>query len=269
MGTTIVAAIEKGGVGKTTVIINLAALFGMRGKHTLVVDMDPQGNCTRTLSGGKTKDDFEGRGVFDMLHGIGETAAREYIFPTPIKNVDIIPASQASGQMLNLFPVLKERYGNPEYVYLGARLSEIADDYDYIFIDTPPSMNALTISSLYAGDYVIVPVLADGYSMDGMAAVYSAVDSLNEAEKCDIRMLGVLLNKTERSSSAKYIREQLKQSDFANDLFETEIRKSVAVADSTLFSLPVVVSAPKSPAARGYVDLYKEVTERLKGEWNG
>jgi chromosome partitioning protein len=263
MGKVITVAIEKGGVGKTTTVINLAALYGMHGKSTLVVDMDPQGNCSKTLSGGKSKDEFDGHGVFDMLMSLGYSKTTDFITRTTQENVDIIPSNNSTEQIVNVLPILSQKYHKAEYVYLAACLGSVIDNYDVILIDTPSSKNSLVSSALYASDEVIIPFLTDGYSEEGMNSIYALINQLHNEAKVDIHVLGILITRVEKASSATYVRDRVKASDFAIDLFDTEIRKSVAVNDSTIFSLPVVVYDKKSTPAIDYTALYNEIQKRI------
>ena len=266
MGKVITVAIEKGGVGKTTTVSNLAALYGMNKMKTLVIDMDPQGNCTKTLTGGMGKSEFNGKGVFDLFKTFGFVSPDEYIIKTPHENVHLIPCNEFSSQITNLLPIMKAQYGKPEYCYLSMCLGDIVDEYDIILVDTAPAKDYLVTSSLYLADYVIIPFCADGYSTDGMHSVYALIDKLNQEEKANIKILGLLMTKTEKTSATNFIREQLQMSDFAEDLFETEIKKTVAVSESTILSVPVVIGEKYNNAAKNYVALYDEINNRLKKE---
>lgn len=261
MAKVITVAISKGGVGKTTTSINLAAEFGIHGEKVLLVDMDEQGNATIS-STGKSKEEFDNKGVFDMLRAFQISPTSTYISLSSIPNVDIIPANSLTNQILNQLPILKMQYGYAEYVYLSACLEQIKDRYDLIIIDTPPAKNNLTLSALYAADEVIIPVKADKYCMDSLSETIAMLDRLKQTEGIHTNVMGVLLTIVERTALTRSLRDAISESEYGPMLFKTEIRKAQVVNESTAYMIPVVMYDENSRPSQDYESLYHEIKAR-------
>lgn len=261
----ITVAIEKGGNAKTTTAINLAALAGAARKKVLVVDIDAQANSTYTLTA-KPKSEWRGHGVFDMLRVFDreDIDPAEFISPTSVPGVDLLPSNEQTVQLLKQLEIFKEIHGRPTYVYLAAALGRLTSRYDLIVIDTPPSQDDLALSGLFAADEVILPVKADQYSVHGLLNTYALIDKLRREENAGIHILGVLLTMVERTALTGAIRAQIAGSEFGEYLFKSEIRKGQAVNDSTAMCQPVVLYAKNSNPAKDYAALYKEVCARLR-----
>lgn len=262
MAKVITVAISKGGVGKTTTAVNLAAEFGIHGHRVLLIDMDEQGNATLSATG-KDKEEFPGKGVFDMLRAFGISTPNTFISPTLIPNVDVIPTNMLTNQILNQLPILKMQYGHAEYVYLSACLETLKDTYDVIVIDTPPAKNNLTLSALYAADDVIIPVKADKYCMESLTETIAMIDNIKRAEGVEINVLGILLTIVERTALTRSLRDVLIESEYSSLLFKTEIRKAQAVNESTAYMMPVVIYNDKCNPALDYESLYYEIKNKL------
>ena len=261
MARTIAVTISKGGVGKTTTAVNLAAEFGIHGKKVLLVDMDEQGNATISATG-KNKEDFTGKGVFDMMRAFKISEPTSFISPSSIPNVDILPSNPLTNQILNQLPILKMQYGYAEYVYLSVCLEPMREKYDVIIIDTPPAKNNLTLSALYAADDVIIPLKADQYSIEALTETIAMIEALKKAENIDINILGVLFTIVERTALMRSVRDMLNDSEYRDIVFKTEIRKAQAVNESTVYAMPVVIYDEKSNPSKDYEALYEEIISK-------
>lgn len=258
MARTITVTISKGGVGKTTTAVNLAAEFGIHGKRVLLIDLDEQGNATISATG-KNKEEFTGKGVFDMMRAFKISSPTYFITPSSIPNVDIIPSNPLTNQILNQLPILKTQYGYAEYVYLSVCLEQIRPLYDVIIIDTPPAKNNLTLSALYASDDVIIPLKADKYCMESLGETTAMVEALKQAENIDINILGILFTIVEKTALMRSMRDMLNDSEYKDVIFKTEIRKAQAVNESTVYAMPVVIYDEKSNPSKDYEALYEEI----------
>ena len=265
MARVITVTISKGGVGKTTTAVNLAAEFGIHGSRVLLVDMDEQGNATVSATG-KTKDTFSGKGVFDMMRAFKISPPESFISPSSIPNVDVLPSNPLTNQILNQLPILKMQYGYAEYVYLSVCLEKLKPNYDVIIIDTPPAKNNLTLSAIYAADDVIIPLKADQYSMESLTETIAMIDAVKTNENIDINILGVLFTIVEKTALTRSIKETLCDSEYKNLIFNTEIRKAQAVNESTVFAMPVVMYDENCNSSKDYEALFIEVTKKLEGE---
>lgn len=269
MCTVISVAIEKGGNGKTTTVVNLATLLAQRGKRVLVVDTDPQANCTYMLTGHKKKENlFKGKGIYELIRTYDMRPASDYVSSTEYDNLYIIPSNLNTQLALREITTLELANATSGNQFFAMRLAEIAESFDYIFIDTAPTRDALTASALVASDYVIIPCKCDDYSLDGMEITYSLAANLSKEEDVDIKVLGVVLTVTEKYALTNYIRQSLIDSDFGQDLFKTEIRKAQFVNDSSALGQPVVITAPKSNPAKDYQNLLDEILARIASREN-
>ena len=263
MADIITVAIEKGGVGKTSTVVNLAALTAMDGKRTLVVDMDSQANTTYMLTGeNKMSMAFRDRGIFDMIRAHGLKPTKDFISKTQIENLDIIPSNAQTPKTVGMLQIL-ENGKTSQNIFLLLCLAEVADDYDYIIVDTPPSRDALTMNALVASDYVLIPCKCDNFSLDSLSTTYEICSMLSESENTEIKIIGIVLTIVERTALTQTIREELRESEYGTELLQTEIRKGQVVSDSTRFASPVVIYAKSSTPAKDYVSLYHELMERI------
>lgn len=268
MATVITTAIEKGGTGKTTTVVNLAALMAAEGNRVLVVDMDQQANATFMLTQHKKVENiYRGKGLINMFMAFGEgLEPSRFIHPTAVPGVDIIPSTAQTPRAIGQLDLLAEEYGAKEYTFLLECLTPLNDAYDFILIDTPPSRDNLTTNALYAADEVLIPVRCDEFSVDGFETTMHMVHELEQQEDISIHLLGILLTQVERTAVSAHIRGGFEESDFAPYLLKTGIRKGSAVSDSTVCALPVVKYSPRSNPARDYAAVYEEIKQRLSAQ---
>ena len=264
MGYCISVAIEKGGVGKTATATNLAALMARDGKKVLVVDMDAQGNSTFTLTGARVTDaTFARAGVYDMFRAYGISDAGNYISHTQFEGIDIIPANANTPMTENLLQNLSRTQEQSINMFLALCLSEVADDYDFIVIDTPPRRDVMVTNALLASDSVLIPCICDDYSRDSVDRTIAMCEQLEQDEGMPIPVLGIVLTMVERAALTQAIREELQEGPFGHLLFKAEVRKGQAVKDSTRMGGPVVYTARSSNPSKDYAKVYEELKTRI------
>ena len=267
MGYCISVCIEKGGVGKTVTVCNLAALMAQDGKRVLVVDMDAQGNCTYTLTGARVTDNtFDRAGVYDMFRAYGISGTRNYISHTQFDNIDIIPANGNNPMAAKQLQILEQSESTSINMFLAMCLAQVAGEYDYILIDTPPSRDVMVTNALMASDFVLIPCVCDDYSRDSVYRTVAMCQQLEHDEGEKIDVLGIILTMVEKTALTEVIRNELRESQLGSKLFAAEIRKGQAVKDSTRLGAPVVLCARSSNPAKDYAKVYAELKTRVEQE---
>lgn len=249
LGKAIAIFNQKGGVGKTTTNINLAACLALKNKRILVLDIDPQGNTTSGM--GIEKKGLE-KTSYEVL--INEKLdPNEAILNTGIENLDIIPASVAlAGAEIELVQ-LEGREKR-----LKKALDKIRDKYDYIFIDCPPSLGLLTINSLTAVDSVLIPIQCEFYALEGVSQLMSTIDLVKKNMNKNLEIQGVILSMFDgRTNLSIQVVEEVKKY-FKEKVYTTVIPRNVRLAEAPSFGLPITVYDPKSKGAEAYLDFADE-----------
>jgi chromosome partitioning protein len=242
---------QKGGVAKTTTTLNLAAAFAEQGHRVLCVDMDPQGNLT--MSQGIDPDTLE-QSMFDVL--VYDISIREVIRR---REIDVACASidLAGAEIAMSTKIGRERS-------LAKALSAVSEDYDWIFIDTPPSLGLLTVNALTAADQVIVPVQCEYLSMRGLLQLQNTLSMIRENLNPDVQIAGILPTMVDtRTLHAKEALEILEE-NFGDRVFGARIRKTVRFAEAPVKGMSVLKYDPKGTAADAYRQLAKEVLSNGK-----
>lgn len=257
MGRIIVVANQKGGVGKTTTAINLSASIAELGKKVLVVDMDPQGNTTSGF--GIEKDELENT-VYELL--IGENSLQECI------RSDVFPNLSVIGSNINLAGAEIELLGIDEREFLLKRaLDKIKEEYDFILIDCPPSLNMLTINSMCAGDTVIVPIQCEYYALEGLSQLIHTIDLVKERLNPDLEIEGVVFTMYDaRTNLSLQVVENVK-ANLNQNIYESIIPRNVRLAEAPSHGLPVTKYDAKSSGAEAYRQLAEEVIHRGDDKW--
>ncbi len=252
MGRIIAVANQKGGVGKTTTVINLSACLAEKNKKVLTIDIDPQGNTSSGL--GIEKDQIENT-IYELL--LGECQIEECLSSCVVKNLDVIPANiDLSGAEIELFSE-----ENKEFL-LKEILSNIKDRYDFVIIDCPPSLNFLTINAMTAADTVIVPIQCEYYAIEGLSQLLHTVDLIKDRLNPDLKVEGIVFTMFDaRTNLSEEVVENVRE-NLDRAIYQTIIPRNVRLAEAPSYGMPIIMYDPKSTGADAYRHLADEVIKR-------
>lgn len=258
MARAIVIANQKGGVGKTTTSINLSASLAKEGKNVLVIDMDPQGNTTSGL--GVDKDQIEST-VYEML--LGEAEIETCIQKNIQENMflSLLPSN------INLAAAEIELIGVEDKEFLLKKaLEKIKDEYDFVIIDCPPSLNMLTINSMCAGDTVLVPIQCEYYALEGLSQLIHTIGLVQERLNPKLEIEGVVFTMYDaRTNLSLQVVENVK-SNLKQNIYKSIIPRNVRLAEAPSYGMPITEYDPKSAGAEAYRRLAEEVIHRGEEE---
>lgn len=239
---------QKGGVGKTTTSINLAAALVELGKRMLLIDMDPQGNAS--VGCGIEPDDANST-IYDIL--LLETTAHDSIIKSD-SGIDLITAT---GDLAGAQVELLNEIGRE--LRLKKALAAVQDDYDYIFIDCPPALNVLTINALVASDSVMIPMQCEYFALEGLSALISTIRKIRETLNPQLKIEGLLRTMFDgRNTLSNEVSKQLQQ-HFGDKVYDTVIPRNVRLAEAPSYGEPAISYDPSSKGAKAYQQLAKEV----------
>ena len=242
---------QKGGVGKTTTAVNLSALVAEGDKRVLLIDIDPQGNATSGLG----QADADTNTVYEVL--LGEAPAKDAIVPTGFGALDLMPTSiELAGAEIELVGA-----ENRERLLKNA-LESIKGDYDYIFIDCPPSLSLLTLNALTAADSVLIPIQCEYYALEGVGQLVNTIKLMRKKLNPELKIEGILLTMYDARTNlcAQVVQEV--RNHFREEAFDTMIPRNVRLSEAPSYGMPIHLYDAKCAGAQAYRELAGELTER-------
>lgn len=250
MARTAVFVNQKGGVGKTTTVINLGAYLALQGQKTLLVDFDPQANLTSGIGGSAGK-----KGIYEVISG--QATLEEVTLPTKLEKLFLVPSSiDLSGATYELVDK-EDRNG-----YLKRALAGVAGDYDYILIDCPPSLGILTLNGLVAADEVIIPLQCEYFALEGLSLILQTVSLVQKSMNTRLKIGGIVF--TMYDSRTKLAQEVVQQVTeyFKDRVFKTIVPRNVRLSEAPSHGLPVCLYDPACIGAKSYEALARELLGR-------
>lgn len=253
MGKIIAIANQKGGVGKTTTSINLSACFAEKGKKVLVIDTDPQGNTTSGF--GIDKNNLDNT-IYELI--LGECSIGDCIIKNVLKNVSVLPANvNLAAAEIELIGVDKKEY------ILKKEVDYVKEEYDFIIIDCPPSLNMLTINAMTTADSVLVPIQCEYYALEGLSQLIHTINLVKERLNPDLDMEGVVFTMYDsRTNLSMQVVENVKN-NLKQKIYGTLIPRNVKLAEAPSHGMPINIYDPKSAGAEAYMRLAEEVIDNV------
>jgi chromosome partitioning protein len=253
VGQTIACTNQKGGVGKTTTVVNLATYLALLGDRVLVIDLDPQGNATSGF--GVDRGSVEGT-TYNAL--VGDRPLAELHVATPVEGLRLVPSAiELAGAEIELASMIgRERR-------LGRAIRAEADNWDWILIDCPPSLGLLTVNALTAADSVLIPIQCEYYALEGLSQLLATVNLVRDHLNPDLAIGGVLLTMYDsRTNLSAEVAGEVKR-HLRDAVFETIVPRSIRLSEAPSHGLPIALYRPESKGA----EAYKRVADELRARW--
>jgi chromosome partitioning protein len=254
MSRILTIANQKGGVGKTTTAVNLAASLAAAERRTLLIDVDPQGNAGSAL--GIRRDDSE-KSIYEVL--LDGLPLREAIRQTELKFLDLVPASK---HLVGAELELANHDGRERR--LREAIETVKDEYEFIIIDCPPSLGLLTLNGLVAARGVMIPLQCEYYALEGLADVLKTIELVRASANPDLQVDGIVLTMYSPNNLANQVADEIRKT-FADQVFKTVIPRNVRLSEAPSHGKPILLYDVASKGCQSYLDLAKEVAVRLEG----
>lgn len=254
MGKIISVANQKGGVGKTTTTINLSAALAEKGKKILIIDIDPQGNTSSGFGVDKNQKDNT---VYELI--LGYCPINEAIIHEVVPGIDLIPSNvNLAGAEIELIDKTHKE------AILKKELDYVRDDYDFIMIDCPPSLNVLTVNAMVASDTVLVPIQCEFYALEGLSQLIHTINLVRERLNCRLDIEGIVFTMYDsRTNLSQQVVENVK-AHVTQHIYETMIPRNVRLAEAPSYGEPITIYDPRSVGAEAYRNLAQELLDHQK-----
>ncbi len=252
MGRIIAVANQKGGVGKTTTAINLAACLAVKGKKVLLIDMDPQGNTTSGL--GIDKTELE-NSIYDLM--IGESSIKDCIIENVFEDMDMIPTNvDLAAAEIELIGIERKEF------ILKDEIDFIKDKYDFIIIDCPPALSMLTINAMTTANSVIVPIQCEYYALEGLSQLIHTINLVSERLNPSLQIEGVVFTMYDgRTNLSVQVVENVRN-NIGSNVYDSIIPRNIRLAEAPSYGMPIIQYDPKSTGAEAYMALAAEVINK-------